>query len=386
MHVLIIPSWYPRFPGDPEGSFFRDQAHALAASGLKVGVLFPDLKGPKRYFGKERPKGITISQDGPISEVRSHGFNWFPGQMRAFEWLWTGHAKRAMKSYMRHFGKPDIIHAHSMLPAAVVADKLRALYGIPFVTTEHSTFLFQGNITTSIRRKCTYLANESSANIAVSRICADELEERFGGSWQDVPNVVAARFLSHSLISRSRGELHLVSVAFLRRHKRMDLVIDAVHELRSRGFDVTLSIIGEGEERPSLEQQVIVKGLAGKIDFTGRVGISEMPVVMSKGHVLVSASEFETFGVTLIEGLALGMPVVATCSGGPENIVTPDVGKLVKSWDAYAIADAIEAIMRDIDQFEPQKMRQYCEQHYSGPVISAALRTIYSKVVGYVEH
>lgn len=383
MHVLILPSWYPRFKDDVEGSFFRDQAHGLAEAGLKAGVVFPDLRGPRRFFRKNRPSGIVVAQDGPVAEVRSHGFNWFLGNMTGFEWLWLRHADKALAVYFEKFGKPDIVHAHSMEPAASAAIRLYARYGIPFVITEHSSTHILGLTGEAAKEKCAGLARASSANLAVSEVFAGKLNEQYGGDWHYLPNIVAPRFLCHPLTSREKGDFRLVSVARLNKGKRMDLVIDAVADLRKRGFAVALTIVGDGDERLSLEQKVAALGLEDKVEFSGHVTTSDMPAMMAKGQLLVSASEFETFGVTLIEGMALGMPIVATRSGGPESIITPAVGKLVDHWNGGAIADAIEAVISDIDHYDPADIREHCKARYSAPVISEALKSIYTDVVSY---
>lgn len=384
MHVLILPSWYPRYEGDPGGSFFRDQAHGLADAGVKVGVVFSDLRGPKSYFRGSRRAGISVKQDGPVAEIRSHGFNWFPRNMDGFEWLWRRHADKALSVYFKRFGMPDVVHAHSMEPAASVAAHLHHRYGIPFIITEHSTFHIRDLGSARVKRKCAKLARTSAANLAVSEVFAHKLNRIYGGNWRYLPNIVGSRFLSHPLITPCEGELRLVSIALLARHKRMDLVVEAVAYLRDRGWDAALTIIGDGPERQSLEQQVASLGLTNKIKFAGLVAAFDMPTALANGHLLVSASEFETFGVTLIEGMALGMPVVATRSGGPDSIVTPAVGKLVDEWSATAIADAVESIMNNIDHFQPAKLRAFCAARYSAPVISDALKAIYAEVTANV--
>ncbi len=380
MHVLILPSWYPRYEGDTEGNFFRDQAQGLAEAGLKVGVVFPDLRGPGRFFRNSNRSGIAVRRDGSVAEVRSHGFNWFPGNMAGFEWLWLRHAKKALAVYFDKFDKPDVVHAHSMQPAALAAKHLLDRHGIPFVITEHSSFHIRDLGSAGVKRKCAKLAEASAANLAVSEVFALKLNQIYGGNWRYLPNSVAKQFLAHPLIAPSESEFRIVSVALLARHKRMDLVIDAVADLRNRGRNVTLTIVGDGPERQALEEQVASLGLQDKVEFAGLVAVSDMPATLAKGHMLVSASEFETFGVTLIEGLALGMPIVATRSGGPDSIVTPAVGRFVDEWSGAAIADAVECIMKDIDRFQPAEMRAYCSAHYSAPVISDALKTIYAGV------
>lgn len=381
MHVLILPSWYPRFDGDAEGSFFHDQAHALAASGLKVGVVFADLKGPRRYLRRGRRSGIAVRQDGPIAEVRSHGFNWFPRNLERHEKLWVRHARRAFDVYVERFGKPDIVHVHSMEPAASFALQIADRYGIPFVITEHSTFFLRSELSPDRRDRVTTIARRSAHNIAVSQAFATKLARDTGCGWDYLPNIVSDRFLARPVIAQRRQPFRLVSVALLSRHKRMDLVIDALAVLRNRGRDVALTIVGDGRERLRLERMVAGLGLMDVVTFVGRVPVNDMPEVMAAGDVLVSASDFETFGVTLVEGMALGMPIVATRSGGPESIVTPDVGVLVDLGDAAALARGIMTVMDNANRYRPGAIRAHCETRFSPGVVCAALTSIYAKAV-----
>lgn len=381
MHVLILPSWYPRYDGDAEGSFFRDQAHALADTGLTVGVVFADLRGPRRYFRWGRQSGVSVRQDGPINEVRSHGFNWFPRDIMRHEKLWLRHAERAFATYVESFGMPDIVHVHSINPAGSFAVRVADRYSIPFVMTEHSSFFLRNKIPLKIRQKAEEIVARSSRNIAVSQLFARRMEKITGGVWQYIPNIVSNRFLSASTIVHGRRPFRLVSVASLAKHKRMDLVIAALAALRKRGLDVALTIIGAGGERVRLERMVDDLGLTEVVEFAGGVALADMPKAMATGDLLVSASDFETFGVTLVEGMALGMPVVATRSGGPDSIVTPEVGTLVPVGNAIALADAAAAIMDDIERYRPADIRAYCEERFSPRTVCSSLTTIYIEAV-----
>ncbi len=383
MHVLILPSWYPRFDGDAEGSFFQDQAQALASRGLQVGVVFADLRGPGRYFRLGQKSGLTVRADGLLNEVRSHGFNWFSRNAAGYRALWGWHARRAFDVYCERFGKPDIIHVHSMEPAAHFAAQVKARYGIPFVTTEHSSYHLVASGRAAAGSRYPHLVAASSANLAVSKQFADTLNAIYGGHWSFLPNIVSKRFLAHPLIGSPDGQIRLISVALLSRQKRMDLVIGAVAVLRRRGRDAALTIIGDGAQRSVLEKLVDDLDLRAHVAFAGRVASTAMPAEMAKGNLLVSASERETFGVTLVEAMALGMPVVATRSGGPESIVTSDVGRLAADWSAEAIADSIEEIVTSADGFRPAAIRANCVSRFSAAVISEALDALYSRVVSH---
>lgn len=381
MHVLILPSWYPRYDGDAEGSFFRDQAHALADAGLTVGVVFADLRGPRRYFRWGRQSGISVRQDESINEVRSHGFNWFPRDAGRYEKLWLRHAEKAFVTYVDRFGMPDILHVHSMEPAGSFAVRVADRCGIPFVVTEHSSFFLRNELSSKRGENVKAIVRRSYRNIAVSQTFATKLNKMTGGVWQYIPNIVSDRFLFASLIDHGRGPFRLVSVASLAKHKRMDVVIDAVAALRNRGRNVALTIIGDGSERTRLERMVGDLALTEVVEFTGRVALADMPKAMGTGDLLVSASDFETFGVTLIEGMALGMPVVATRSGGPDSIVTSEVGTLVPLGDPIALADAAAVIMDNIERYRPADIRAHCDARFSPRTVCRSLTTIYAEAI-----
>ncbi|WCP73936.1 glycosyltransferase [Sphingomonas hankookensis] len=381
MHVLILPSWYPRYDGDAEGSFFRDQAQALADSGLTVGVVFADLRGPRRYFRWGRQSGISVRQDESINEVRSHGFNWFSRDAARYEKLWLRHAEKAFATYVDRFGMPDILHVHSMEPAGSFAVRIADRCGMPFVITEHSTFFLHSEPSATHRQKIGILAAQSSCNIAVSPMFSARLTNLTHCDWQYVPNIVSERFLSAPTVTHDKEPFRLVSVALLSKHKRMDVVIDAVAALRNRGRNVALTIIGDGSERARLERMVGDLVLTEVVEFAGRVALADMPKAMGTGDLLVSASDFETFGVTLIEGMALGMPVVATRSGGPDSIVTSDVGTLVPLGDPIALADAVAAIMDNIERYRPADIRTHCDARFSPRTVCRSLTTIYAEAI-----
>jgi glycosyltransferase involved in cell wall biosynthesis len=378
MHVLILPSWYPRFEGDAEGSFFREQAVALANSGLKVGIVFPDLRGPGRFMRARTKFGIQSRCDEGLLEIRSHGFNWFPRSEAPFFWLWIRHAKRALKRYVKEYGKPDIVHVHSLLPAGLAAAWFHDVYQVPYVVTEHSTRFLAGLPTTFLVKTSEKIVSASRKNIAVSEVLGKSLSSLFGAEWDYVPNIVANRFLRHPLAIPDNDSNKVISIAILRQHKRMDLVIRAIAILMARNVDVSLSIIGDGPEKSRLKALVLKLKLSNNVEFLGQISRAELPAIMSRATVLVSASEIETFGVTLVEGLALGLPIVATPSGGPQSIVTPSVGRLVSDWDSTNLADAIEDIIVRKEQFARDKLREHCDLLYSEQAVSRALTSIYS--------
>jgi glycosyltransferase involved in cell wall biosynthesis len=86
----------------------------------------------------------------------------------------------------------------------------------------------------------------------------------------------------------------------------------------------------------------------------------------------------ETFGLVLVEAMATGLPVIATRSGGPEDIVTPNTGILVPTDDPEALAAAVKTL-RDApaDRFRPETIRAVAVDRYSPDTFVQRSRALY---------
>lgn len=150
------------------------------------------------------------------------------------------------------------------------------------------------------------------------------------------------------------GPLRLVHVGRLVAHKRCDVAIDAVAELRERGIDVVLDVVGDGPERSALEAHAAMRGVAAVVNFHGRVEAdADVHRLTAAADVCVAPSEREGFGIVVAEALALGVPVVV--SDHAENastalIDTDRTGYVVAAGDGAAFADGIERArqLRDV--------------------------------------
>jgi glycosyltransferase involved in cell wall biosynthesis len=98
-------------------------------------------------------------------------------------------------------------------------------------------------------------------------------------------------------------------------------------------------------------------------------------------NCLVLPSLLETFGVVLIEALATGLPVISTRSGGPEDIVTPEVGVLVEPGDVPGLANAL-GTMREAATHDPQALRAQAIRRYGYEAVGAQLREVYQRALG----
>ncbi|WP_432523982.1 glycosyltransferase [Kineococcus sp. SYSU DK006] len=144
----------------------------------------------------------------------------------------------------------------------------------------------------------------------------------------------------------TRAVPHVVALGRLTPHKGFDLLLRASARARALGFAHELTIAGEGAERASLEQ------LAGELgaDHVRLPGFCSSPAELLAGaDLFVSSSRTEAMPLTLLEALALGVPVVATdCSVGSRMLLDEGRhGRLVAPESVEALAQALVDHLRD---------------------------------------
>ncbi|ACF29278.1 glycosyltransferase [Neisseria gonorrhoeae] len=101
---------------------------------------------------------------------------------------------KAFKHYIRENGLPDLIHAHCMNYAGILAQKISEKYGIPYVLTEHSSTITRGLIRHHQWQPMEKAAAPASARLAVSRHFAHVLQHKYGCEWQYLPNIPGGIF------------------------------------------------------------------------------------------------------------------------------------------------------------------------------------------------
>jgi glycosyltransferase involved in cell wall biosynthesis len=144
------------------------------------------------------------------------------------------------------------------------------------------------------------------------------------------------------------GELLLGSVAALAPHKDQDTLLRAFAEFRARGGRGKLLILGEGELRERLERTRQRLGLEDEVAMPGFVD----PVlpVMKSFDIFVLSSCLEGLGTAILDAMALGLPVVATRTGGIVDAVAEErSGLLVPPRDASALASALLRLQSDAE-------------------------------------
>ena len=128
--------------------------------------------------------------------------------------------------------------------------------------------------------------------------------------------------------------------------KGFDLAIRAFAQVATRFPDATLTIVGDGKERGSLQDLAADTGFGNRIRFPGWVSPEEIPALIGRHTLVVMPSRWEPFGLAALQAAQMGRPIVAARSGGiPEIVVDGVTGKLFKSDDMPELAAALDLLL-----------------------------------------
>jgi glycosyltransferase involved in cell wall biosynthesis len=138
----------------------------------------------------------------------------------------------------------------------------------------------------------------------------------------------------------------IVSAARLVPWKGFPALITVLNDLQKRYPDISLLIIGEGEQRRQLESQVAKYGLGEHVRFTGRISKDALGAALRAADVFVLNTAYEGLSHQLIEVMDLGVPIVTTKSGGNPELITNGVnGYLIDFNDTTQLEEAITRVL-----------------------------------------
>jgi glycosyltransferase involved in cell wall biosynthesis len=151
-----------------------------------------------------------------------------------------------------------------------------------------------------------------------------------------------AKFAHIRTLYPTRGEnslilLHIGSFSPVKNH---ELLIEAFSRVEKQIPKIYLWLVGDGAERPKIEELVKDKQIIEKVRFLGIR--DDIPNLLAQADIFVLCSNSEAFPVAILEAMASGLPVVATAVGGvPEAVINGKTGILVPPNNPEALADAI---------------------------------------------
>lgn len=411
MHILIIPSeeYIPKH-APTAGIFQLDQAKILQQNGHQVGVLSFSFKysvnnllnvliGKKIKFTKQLnffkalqqlvikiifpfKSSLTTEVLDKINVIRCDGFI---GAKRKLTTpilydLWIKYGIFTLEAYIKQHGKPDVIHAHNMIYAGLLASHIKIKYNIPVVVTEHSSQYAMEDTHKLLTAKLQNAFSQLHSIYAVSPKLIELLNTKFPDTIDQIkwlPNVLDPIFENKPVdqtIAKPTTTFRCLNIGNLIPLKGQKELIKSFAMI-FKDIDATLTIVGKGYLKDELQ------GLINSLDVKEKVSLIELipreEVITQLDHcdVFVLPSHYETFGVVLIEALSRGIPVISTYCGGPECIVNKNNGILVQPKNENQLADALFEMYENHNKYNKTILRNDCLLLYGKD-------SFYKKIIG----
>ena len=282
---------------------------------------------------------------------------------------------------MKVFGKPDLVHAHVVLPAGLLGGRIASSLGVPLLLQEHSG-PFEMHLDSQEKR-----AFVTEVFSRAWRICAvgDELARRMSsaGASPDkvtsLPNLVSTDCFVTQPQKVPEKPLRLVSVGSLTEIKRFDRLIHAVNTIRGSDRKVHLSIVGDGPLRQPLHELADALELTDSITFRGHLSRGDTASAVADAHIYVCSSDHETFGLAPAEALSVGRPVVTTPCGGPPEFVGASEGIVIPSADPLALADGILSVAGRLREYDPDQLHASIDARFGPDAFRRRVLAVYDR-------
>lgn len=388
MNILQLCIRFPPAPGGAENHVYHISKE-LIGRGHDLQVFTSDLYTEVPFVRLDNPKP---SYEGvPVKRFKSYSLG---GEMHYV----------FIPSMMRELLKEetDIIHTHSygyyQTTAGAFTKKLRE---IPLIITPHfhpSWSMWGGKRRKKLRKFYDGLLGKSVIGATDLVICHSKNEKELLSSFSlpdEKIRIVPAgvdfkRFETLPSPDRFRevyniNERIILYAGRLASNKGLKHLIDAMPSIISQFNDTTLVMIGEDEgQRKMLEERAKKLNIKDKVVFTGHIIDDELfRSAYSACDVFVLPSEYEAFGLVLLEAMACEKPCVATKVGGvPEVLEEGKTGVLVEYGNSDKLAKAIIELLGDENRRKNMGRagRERVKDNYTWPKIVDRLEEIYKGI------
>jgi phosphatidylinositol alpha-mannosyltransferase len=302
--VLVAEDYYPQLGGVPE--HVHHLALELNRRGHATTVVTSRMRGDHHddAFVHRMGTSIVLYANGGISRLTGG-------------WKLT----RRMTELFRA-ERFDLVHVHGGLAPTfgLIAPSAARRAGIPVVATFHSWFPRSVGYRV-LRHPLQQLLDQHAALVAVSDPVVQALSRYFSGTWEIIPNGVDVGYFHPN--GRRPGDAlergpRLLFLARLEPRNGLRTVLDAMPHILRRFPNARLTVAGEGPWRGYYQRRA--RPLGAHVTFLGRV-FDDRPLHYGSADLYLCPTTRASFGVTLLEAMACGTPLVVSDNVGFRSVV-----------------------------------------------------------------
>ncbi len=362
MRILTITTSYPKYPGDTTAPFIESITRALAERGHELSVVLPargDLEPaavpgvtfhPYRYAPSQN-LAVFGYAESLRADVALRGSAYLVAPLAAA----SGAAKLVALACKHRY---DLLHAHWVVPNAVMALPAIRISGLPLVVSLHGSDVFMSERRALLGRAARMAFRCAAAVTA----CSDDLAQRseaLGARERPVtvpygvstelfgPSPDAAENLAAKL-GLDKGQPMVLAVGRLVHKKGFEYLMDATPRIRAVHPDLHVVIAGQGDLERDLMERARSLGVAENVRLVGNVERDELnayyalATVVAVPSIIDDAGNVDGLPNVLLEAMASGSPLVASAVAGiPQAVRDKKEALLVAERDPEALAGAI---------------------------------------------
>jgi glycosyltransferase involved in cell wall biosynthesis len=394
-HILVLTSTFPRWNNDVEPPFVHELCRRLSKT-FSVHVLAPHASGAAV---EDQMEGIHVTRyryffsrwenlafhGGILANLKQN-----PLRYALVPFFVIAQLIVLIRLLNRH--QIDCIHAHWLIPQGLIA--ITACLFIksapPVIVTSHGGDLFglKGYVFNRLKR---FVALRSAAVTVVSHAMSEVLQElRVNDSRINViPMGVDLRNRFVPAVQRSEKGA-LLFVGRLVEKKGLKYLIEALPLILEKHPNVTLKIVGDGQEKERIIDRILELDIGGQVEFLGAVANQTLTEIYQSSDVVVFPSivaddgDREGLGLVLVEALGCACATVVTDLPAMQDIIQNGISALVvPQKDARSLAEKINLLIDDdsLRQSLGKRGRQYVLKKFDWEIITNQYKELIRSVI-----
>ena len=308
MRVLFVPSWYPTDKNPFAGSFIRDLAYELS----KLEGLIIEVVAFHYHYKTIQKDSYNLKKKDEL--IEHHFFGWVGPKInrtRQNQWIKKCMYHLSQKLDLNQF---DIIHAHDYV-SLFLAENLSQRYKKPLLASLHHSDLMMDMIPKWRLTILKDVLHKVDTIIVPSNALKDAIQNAFELIPRTIPNYINSDKI-HAKKELPDIPIKYISVGSLEELKNHEEAI-----LWFQNSNSTLDIYGDGPSKKSLQKLIYTHNLQNKVCLKSSLNHEDLLITYSTYDGFISTSNYETFGLSILEALAAGIPVICKNEYGPSDFI-----------------------------------------------------------------
>ena len=364
--ALVAEDYYPQLGGVPE------HVHHLARELTNLG------HEPTIVTSKMKEQGARSREHHDVRRIGTSVVIYANGGVARITVGWRLGARLEALFRAERF---DVVHVHGGLAPTLGVWAPYAAWraGIPVVATFHTWFPRSLGYRL-LRRPFQRMLDRHAAAIAVSRAARDAMSRYFHAPWEIVPNGVDTTFFHPNGARPAHGAPRLLWLGRIEPRNDLGTILAAMPRILARHPGAELTVVGDGPWRRRLERGA--RSLGPAVRFVGYAD-RERPAYYAGADAYLCPTTRASFGVTLLEAMACGTPLVASDIPAFRDLAGEGGGGAVFApcGDPAAWAEAVNGLIDDPTRREAMgRAGRAIAERYAWPVVAQRVLEVYRRV------